>query len=111
MVAGAGCSVGGGAGFVLGDEVEAFPHGFVEFGVGFVDDEADLERFVAASRGGGGEHALDGGGEVGEGAHEGDDSFAFFELDFGILDAADLVVDKAVEEAEEPVVKGAEGPD
>jgi hypothetical protein len=107
VVAGAGG--GGGAGFILGDEVEAFPHGFVEFGVGFVDDEADLERFVAASRRGGGEHAFDGGGEAGKGAHEGDDAFTLFKLDFGVFDTAHLVVDEAMEKAEESVVEGAEG--
>lgn len=45
------------------------------------------------------EHAFYCGGEIGEGTHERDDSFAFLEFDLSVFDAADLVVDEAVEEA------------
>ena len=45
------------------------------------------------------EHAFYCCGEIGEGAHERDDSSAFFEFDLCVFDAADLVVDEAVEEA------------
>jgi hypothetical protein len=98
-----------GARLILGDEVEAFPHCLVEFGVGFVDDEPYLEGFVASSGRGRGQHAFYSRGEIGKSAHEGDDAFTFFELHFGVFDAADLLVDEAVKETQETVVEGAEG--
>ncbi len=69
----------------LGDEFQGFEHGFVEFGVGVVEVGADGE---GGDDGGGRDHVLDGGGEVGEGFHEGDDAFAFLDLDFRVFDPA-----------------------
>ncbi len=97
---------GGGGGGFLGDEFKGFEHGFVEFGVGVVEVGADGE---GGDDGRGGDHVLDCGGEVGEGFHKGDDAFALLDLDFRVLDAADLLVDEAREESDEAVVNPCEG--
>ena len=91
----------GGGGRVFGDEFEGFEHGFVDGLVGRVDHSPDRGGVRV---GGLGEHVFDGGGEVGEGPHEGDDTLAFLDLDFGVFDAADLFFDKARELAGQAIM-------
>ena len=115
-----GIMVGGeGGGRVLGDGFEAVEHGFVNALVGVVHHASDLEvglvvwcKLVSplfCGRGRRGDERFDGGAKGWENAHECNDAFSLFDLDFCVFDGADLLVDASVEERCEVCVQSREG--
>jgi hypothetical protein len=81
---------------LLSNDLQAFEHGFVHPLISVIDHASDLELLPAV--GSRWQHILNCSRKVRERLHEGNDTFALLDLDFGILNGTYLLVEEAIEE-------------
>lgn len=87
---------------LFGNSLEAVEHGTIDARVGVVNESANfghaVARAIVVCTRDGGEDVLNCGAEVREDPHEGNDTLTLVNLDFRLLDCANLVVDEFSEQ-------------